>query len=301
MKKYPEPESSTLEWKETLPQKQPIYKTMVGFCNQNGGKLILGVKDDGSVVGIPQSQVEELLETLDQDIYQACCPPIIPRVFAKRIEDKNVVIVEVSSGMNKPYYVRTEGLEQGTYVRIGSHTLKANAEMIEELRWQAKGFHFETMLHHQTSRKDLDEKKIRAFLSSRRNQSKVSFSEAMLKAYRLIGEEHTKHLATNAGLLLFGKRPQYYFSEAMIICTHFKGVSGRDVVATVDCEGPLFEQFESAFAFLLSQLSRSFVIRGAKREETLEIPEEAIREALAQCRRSSKLSPSFSYAHLYLR
>lgn len=223
MKKYPEPESSTVEWKETLPQKNPIYKTVIGFCNQNGGKLILGIKDD---------------------------------------------------------YMTTEGLEQGTYVRIGAHTVKAYAAMVEELRWQAKGLHFETMLHYQSSRKDLDEKKIRAFLSSRKNHHKVKYSDMLLKAYHLIAEEHLKYFATNAGLLLFGRNPQHYFSEAMIICTHFRGTSGRDVVATVDCDGTLFDQFESAFAFLLSRLSRSFVIRGAKREETLEIPEEAIREAL---------------------
>lgn len=78
MKRYLEPESSILEWKEALPTKQPIYKTVVGFCNQNGGKLILGVKDDGSVVGLPEKQVEEMLETLERDIYQACSPPIIP-------------------------------------------------------------------------------------------------------------------------------------------------------------------------------------------------------------------------------
>ena len=290
MKKFPELESSTVEWKEALPQKQPIYKTIIGFCNQNGGKLILGVRDDGVILGLPQNQVEDFLETLERDIYQACSPPIIPRVFARRIEDKSIVIVEVSSGMNKPYYLATEGLEQGTYVRVGAHTVKANTSMIEELRWQAKGLHFETMLQHHTSRKDLDDKKIGAFLKSRRNQSKNgvvqdkekkdSCSDAILKAYHLLGEEHTKNLATNAGLLLFGKRPQFYFSEAMIICTHFRGTAGRDVVATVDCEGTLFEQFESAFAFLLSRLSRSFVIHGAKREETLEIPEEAIREAL---------------------
>lgn len=171
MKKYPEPESSTVEWKETLPQKKPIYKTVIGFCNQNGGKLILGIKDDGSIVGLPQTLVEEFLETLERDIYQACSPPIIPRVFARRIEDK-------------------------------------------ELRWQAKGLHFETMLHYQSSRKDLDEKKIRAFLSSRKNHHKVKYSDMLLKAYHLIAEEHLKYFATNAGLLLFGRNPQHYFSEA---------------------------------------------------------------------------------------
>lgn len=280
MKKYPEIESATIEWKETLPQKQPIYKTIVGFCNQNGGKIILGVKDDGSIVGLPQNQVEELLETLERDIYLACTPPVIPRVFARRIEDKSIVIVEVSSGMNKPYYITSEGLEQGTYVRIGAHTLKANNAMIEELRWKAKGLHFETMLHYQTSPKNLDEKKIQAFFNTKRNPIKAKYSDVVLNAYQLIGKEHTKYFATNAGLLLFGKCPQYYFSEAMIICTHFRGFSGRDVVATIDCLGTLFEQFESAFTFLLNRLSRSFIIRRVKREEMLEIPEEAIREAL---------------------
>lgn len=280
MKKYQEMESSLLEWKETLPQKQPIYRTVVGFCNQNGGKIVLGVRDDGVIVGLAQNQVEELLETLERDIYQACSPPIVPRVFARRIEDKSIVIIEVSPGMNKPYYITSEGLEQGTYVRIGPHTVRANADMIEELRWQSRGIHFETMLQYQAGRKELDDKKIGDFLRSRRDQKKVKYTEAILKAYRLIGEEHAKLCPTNAGLLLFGKRPQHYLSEAMIICTHFRGTSGRDVVATIDCEGTLFEQFETAFAFLLSRLLRSFVIRGAKRKETLEIPEEAIREAL---------------------
>lgn len=282
MKRYSESEteSSTLEWKETLSNKHSLYKTIVGFCNQNGGKIILGVKDDGSVIGLPLIQVEEFLETLERDIYQACSPPIIPRVFARRIEDKSIVIVEVSSGMNKPYYITTEGLEQGTYVRVGSHTVKANAAMIEELRWQARGLHFETMLNYQTSPKDLDDKKIRSFLNTRRKLGKIKYNEAILKAYHLIGEEHGKCFATNAGILLFGKHTQRTLSEAMIICTHFRGNSGRDVVATIDCEGTLFEQFESAFTFLLNRLSRSFVIRGATREETLEIPEEAIREAV---------------------
>jgi ATP-dependent DNA helicase RecG len=280
MKRYPEMESSLLEWKETLPQKQPIYKTVIGFCNQNGGKIVLGVKDDGIIIGLPQNLVEELLENLERDIYQACSPPIVPRVFAKRIEDKSIVIIEVSAGMNKPYYITAEGLEQGTYVRIGPHTVKANAAMIEELRWQSRGIHFETMLQYRAGIKELDDKKIRDFLASRRSQKKVQLNEAIMKAYHLVGKEHGKTLATNAGILLFGKRPQHFFSEAMIICTHFGGTSGRDVVATIDCEGTIFEQFETAFAFLLNRLSRSFVIRGAKREETLEIPEEAIREAL---------------------
>jgi predicted HTH transcriptional regulator len=131
--------------------------------------------------------------------------------------------------------------------------------------------HIETMLNYRANLKELDSKKIRSFLATKKNQSKAKYSEALLEAYSLTGQEHAKKYITNAGILLFGKRPQHFISEAMIICTHFRGVLGRDVVATVDCEGTLFDQFETAFAYLLQRLTRSFIIEGAKREETYKI------------------------------
>ncbi|MBI3508706.1 MAG: hypothetical protein HY069_03610 [Chlamydiia bacterium] len=57
-------------------------------------------------------------------------------------------------------------------------------------------------------------------------------------------------------------------------------MSGRNAIATIDCTGTLFEQFETAYNFVLSRLNRSFSIRGPKRQEQLEIPSEAIREVL---------------------
>ena len=66
----------------------------------------------------------------------------------------------------------------------------------------------------------------------------VKCYEATKRAvYHLMTSEHGHMYPTIAGILLFGKRPQFFFSEAMIICTHFAGVSGREVIATVDCEG----------------------------------------------------------------
>ena len=62
--------------------------------------------------------------------------------------------------------------------------------------------------------------------------------------------------------------------------THFSGVSGREAIATIDCMGTLFQQFETAFEFIVSRLSRSFVIEKKKRKEELEIPAVAIRELL---------------------
>lgn len=62
-------ESVFLEFKREIPKNDQIIKTIIGFCNQKGGKLILGVGDDRTVVGLPETEIERLLESLDHAIY----------------------------------------------------------------------------------------------------------------------------------------------------------------------------------------------------------------------------------------
>ena len=278
--KYPEVEPSTLEFKEKMPQKDQIVKTVIGFCNQNGGKLVIGVADNGVIMGISADEGSAAVESLNQAIYSSSTPPILPLVYTQTIHDKTLLVIEVSSGTNKPYYRKSEGLEKGTYIRLGPMTLRATADVIEELKWQARGKCFDMMPVYETTEKDIDEDKIREFLRLKTGETTHKITKELIRSYYLATEEHAHSYATTAGILLFGKEPQHYFTEAMIICSHFKGIEGREAIASIDCNGTLFEQFERAFDFILSRLSKSFVIEGARRKETLEIPKEAIREAL---------------------
>src|SRR5271170_4849023 len=123
--KYPEVESSTLEFKTTLPENDQIIKTITGFCNRNGGKLIIGIQPDGTIASIPEEEIEKVMEYAHRSIFQASSPPIIPRVHSQRVADKTLLIIEVSSGMNKPYYRKSEGLDKGTYIRLGCSTVRA--------------------------------------------------------------------------------------------------------------------------------------------------------------------------------
>ncbi len=278
--RYPENESSTVEWKREYPRNDQILKTIIGFCNQDGGKLIIGVSNDGTVVGVPPAEVQKALEFLEKMVFDGSHPPIIPRVSSQRFGGKYLLIIEVSAGMSKPYYRKADGVDKGTYVRLGRSTLLATASMIEELRWQSVGLQFETLPCYKARKEDLDMGKIEHFLSHRKNHGAAPASDPMLRAYRLILMEHSIVYPTNVGLLLFGKEPQHFFSEAMIICTQFHGVSGREVMGSLDCEGGLFEQFQQAYSFVVKRLSKAFTIDGPQRKETLEIPEVAIREAL---------------------
>ncbi len=278
--KYPENESSTLEFKEQKPQNDQIVKTVIGFCNQNGGKLVIGVADNGTIVGVDSEEAAQATESLSSSIYDACTPPILPLVYTQTIHDKTLLVVEVSSGTNKPYYRKSEGLDKGTYVRLGALTMKATADLIEELKWHARGKSFDMMPVYGSSENDLDHDKIRAFIQSRKTDKKAKVTQELLKSYYLIDHEHAHTYATTSGILLFGKDPQHFFTEAMIICSHFKGIEGREAIASIDCNGTLFEQFEKAYDFIVGRLSKAFKIEGPRRQETLEIPEEAIREAL---------------------
>lgn len=278
--KYPGFESSTLEFKQSMPENDQIIKTIIGFCNRNGGKIVIGVDSDGEIVGISEDEVQKVMEYIDKGIYDASSPPIIPSICAQRIVDKTLLIIEVSSGMSKPYYRKAEGLEKGTYIRLGRSTVRATADMVEELKWQARGRSFDMMPVYHAKEEDLNNKQILEFLSSRKVSKVKKISSEILISYELIINEHSSFYPTAGGILLFGKEPQKFFSEAMILCTHFAGIEGRKAIGSIDCVGTLFEQFENAYNFVISRLSHSFSIRGPKRQEELEIPAEAFREVL---------------------
>lgn len=235
--RFPEPESSTVELKSTLPKSDQIIKTLIAFCNHHGGKVVVGVENDRTIVGLSEKQLDDTLQWIEKAVYDASFPPIIPRVSSQRIGEKTLLIIEVSSGMNKPYYRRSEGIERGTYIRVGRNTVRATPETIEELRWQAAGIHFESLPIYSATLEDLDEKSINFFLEKRKNDAEPHISIETLKAYGFVATEHAHHYPTTSGMLLFGKTPQKFFSEAMCICTHFKGSEGREVIATVDKKG----------------------------------------------------------------
>ncbi len=278
--RYPEQESSLLEFKRELPKNEQIIKTIVGFCNQKGGRLVVGIDNNGTIIGLKEELIQSTLEYLNKSIFEATTPPIIPKIYSQRIGNKSILIIEVSAGMNKPYFISSQGLEKGTYVRLGRSTLRATIDIIEELKWQARGRSFDSMPVYQTTRNDLDMKKIQTFLAARKKTRNISISDEILAAYNIECEEHSHLYPTVSGILCFGKKPEKFFSEVMIMCSLFSGIKGRKALASKDCVGTLPEQFSQAYDFVIQHLQRSFEIRGKRRYEQLAIPEEAIREII---------------------
>ena len=280
MLKYPQTESTTLEFKADVLKNDQIIRTIIGFCNLYGGQLVLGVDDQGDIRGIPDTKAEELLESLSQTIFQACSPNIIPSVYLRRFADKVVLIIEVSSGMNKPYFRSSEGIDNGTYIRIGRSTIRASREIIEELRWRNRGISFDQTPIYQAEVSVINNDEVLKFLQSRAAGFFGHVDDKILHDYQIVCKEHAKKYPTIAGALLFGNNPQRYLSEAFIIASRFPGAEVGKASATLDCTGRLFEQFEKAYNFILENLQLSYDSRNRRRVTKFEIPSEAIREAL---------------------
>ncbi|MDE3055232.1 MAG: putative DNA binding domain-containing protein [Verrucomicrobiota bacterium] len=276
---YSQQESPTLEWKREVPTKQQIIKTMIGFCNMHGGKLIIGVDNQGIVVGIDESKIAELIEDLHRSIYASCTPPILPSLSVQRVGDKAILLIEVSEGMLKPYFLSSLGREEGTYIRVGTQTVKATPGMLQELSWQSTGKYIDQMPIHPATCDDLAMRSIESVFQRKRAHVTPSEMQELILHYQIVTNEYGRLYPTLGGILLFGKNPQKFLPESMIICTHFSGTAGREVIATRDCEGTLLQQYNDCITFIASRLNKQFQISGTdKRKETLEIPEEAIRE-----------------------
>ena len=277
--KFQGEESSKLEFKEAIPNSSQIIKTMIAFSNMNGGKLVLGVNNQGEIVGIPEMQGHQAMEWIEKAVFEASAPPILPLVYQQRIDNKVLLIIEVSSGSNKPYYQKSLGLDKGTFVRLGRSNMQANADLIEELKWQARGITYDQLPLYHAHLDHLDTDKIHEFFKQRRNGAKAKVTNEMLLSYQIIAQEHHHLYPTVGGMLLFGKNPQQILTESYVLCTHFAGVEGREAISSRPINGTLFEQYDAAYDFILERLGKSFHIK-KKREEKLEIPAEAVREML---------------------
>ncbi|ETR74598.1 MAG: ATP-dependent DNA helicase RecG [Candidatus Magnetoglobus multicellularis str. Araruama] len=136
-------ESKTLEFKEKLPKNIAIAKTAIAFANGAGGKLIIGVTDQRQCVGIDEDNLFDIQDKIASVIYDVCYPNIIPEIYATNLEGVLLLIVEVFPGNLKPYYIKSKGKNEGTYIRVGATNRKAAYENILEIERQRRNLSFD--------------------------------------------------------------------------------------------------------------------------------------------------------------
>ncbi|MFK4049524.1 RNA-binding domain-containing protein [Acinetobacter venetianus] len=263
-------ESKTLEFKQQLPKGQQIAKTLIAFANSSGGKLIVGVSDDRQLVGI-QEDIFDLQDKITSMIYELCSPQLAVQIYIENIAGVELLVVEVARGSLFPYYLKPMGREQGTYIRLGASNRVASPENIQQLELQRLNVSFDSLANYQYPLEKLD---LTVLETAFKAADKALNLEKMLNL-KLVIEEQGQRYASHGLLILLGK-----YEHVMTQCARFKGTNMSVFLDRKEYTGNLFSQIEQTEIFIKNHLSLRAEIRGLKRYDYLEIPENAIREAL---------------------
>ena len=272
---YAKRESKTLEFKSTVKKFLGITKTAIAFANGVGGRIVVGIEDKTKVIiGVDDEIRDRLYDDFPNSLYDSTSPRLIPQVYEQRIEDKIVIIIEIPPSFKKPCCLRSEGLPNGVYIRIGSSTRRADEEHIAGLMRENRRLSYD----EETIQTDI---KVLAaeLLSMRYNKhSKEILLEDKIITHAPINNEIFH--PTIAGILFFSARPDQYIPEAHILCTRFAGTEGRDIIQTEEIHGPISKQIDISFNLVSAWLKRNYKLTGTRLLPKQLIPDVALREAI---------------------
>ncbi len=241
-------EDSTRQFKRQIDGQDHLAREIVAFLNTRGGRIFVGVEDDGSIVGVPPESVGFLANLVSNCCSQAVNPPCSVLTFNVATPEGTVVVIEVPDGADKPYQDR----ERQFWVKKGADKRRVTERT--ELRRLFQGGHVtyaDASAVPGTSLADLDLAALRAFYEERFPTEALAEDECelirQLQGVRLmIGN----HLGV-AAVLLFGKKPSILLPEFTIKAVWFKGRdrAGTEFHDNRRFEGTLQSQYEQGMAF----------------------------------------------------
>lgn len=278
-------ETPELDFKETLPSNRGVAELACAFANGRGGRFIVGIKDeDRSVVGVDPAAVFDLEAKVTSIIRDSVEPPVTPQFSTFTHEGKTVFIAKVHRGSLKPYYLKADGKELGTYTRVGSQTRKADATTIRALELERANVSYDQTPVFDAKPAELSWTNIRHYLQKRqevRGIPAVEPTEEFLVSIGALQREQGRLLPTVGGLLIFSDDPQRHVPYARLRCARFKGTKTGEFIDAKEYDGPLHKQIEGAMQFFRAHVPRSGRVEGLYRKESDAYPVDAIREAIA--------------------
>ncbi len=249
-------ESKNVEFKIMLPDDSKKYmKTVVAYANTSGGKIIIGVDDvTRNIVGVEPSSVFRIMDKIANAVSDMCAPQIVPDVTFQTIEGKCIVQIEIYPGQNRPYYIRSMGKENGTYIRVAGTSRPVDEAMLKDLEYQGAGKSYDEIVNVEI---DYDEEQalnlcndIREHIaeSSELPINKVrEITVTNLENWGILKKSGENYLPTNAFILCTSN----VFRFAKIQCALFKGVDRAVFIDRREFGGPIYNQIEEAYQFVL--------------------------------------------------
>ena len=225
------------------------------------------------------------MDAIANAVSDSCEPAIIPDITLQTVDGKTIIVVEISGGRQRPYYVKALGKDGGVYVRVAGTTRLADEYMIKELMFEGSNRYFDQTLCPglNVTDEDIDalckSMKEQAIKNAHNEEQKASVKEVgrqQLRSWGVLIERDGKDYPSNAYAILTGCGGLHVATQ----CGVFKGTTKEVFVDRREYTGPIWEQIEEAFQFVLRNIHLGAAIVGLYRQDVYEIPPDAIRELI---------------------
>jgi ATP-dependent DNA helicase RecG len=261
-----EGEGTTLEYKESV--STSFARELVAMANTVGGRILVGVRDDGTVAGVHDTNGER---ARIQDLARNCDPPV--RVLVEPFG--NVLVVTVRESESKPVQCR-----EGFFWRQGAASQKLSRDEIREFFQAEGGIRFDLApcprFHYPD---DFDRARFDAWLTRSRITQTAAVEDVLVNIEAAERAEGGL-VFRNAGVLFFAREPQRFFRQAYVTCLLAKGTDKVHVLDCKDFAGGVVADIEDALRFIERNTRMGWRIDGLQRTDVPEYPMRALREAI---------------------
>jgi len=259
------------DFKQAVDRNAELAEDLVCFANSDGGRLVIGVADDGTVVGVPDP--DALLLRVDDVAFDLCSPPVTVVPETVRLDDRDVVVLSTAKGDQRPYSTR----DGRYYIRSGARCRAASREELLRLFQGTRALFYDEQPLPWLGLRDIDLDEVALYLEATQQQDLGEDLPRLLRAWRLYDGAHP----TVGGIVLFGRKPQSVLESTRMVVGAVAGDDiGGDFIDRKDLSGGLFDLAAQAEAFLGLYLRTGHEIVGFQPEKREEIPAAALREAV---------------------
>lgn len=295
-------ENSAVEFSRGDISVERLAKTAVSFANHMGGRILLGVEDDGTITGIQRRDLERWV--MDTVFGRTVHPMILPFYEEVQVDDQHrVAVISVSQGTTKPYVVRHHGRED-IYIRVGSTSQLATREQQARLYAIGGMLHAELLPVSGSGLRDLSLERLTDYLATIVGDREVpagdeAWGERLCGLGFMVERQDGPPVCTIAGLVLFGHTPRRLLHQAGVRWMAFEGedksyralddrvIDGPLLALWQTAKGGIREVAENGLIESLVAAMRPFVSEEAaevdermRRERRWHYPVEALREAI---------------------
>ena len=239
-------EDSTIEFKRELPERKELSDEMAAFANASGGVILIGVGDNGEIVGIDRESLDRAEKTVVEICQDSIAPPVHIVTEKRRIDEKNVIKVDVS---RSPFVHRSAN---GYFIRQGSTKREMTTEQLGRLlqnRSQVHRMAFDEQFVPNTHRGTLSKSLYQRFITPGVAEGE---EENLLLKRRLLVKDGENFRASVAGVLMCHHKPNDVLYNSFIQAVYYNGVE-KDANYQIDAKdfnGPLDRQIMDAFKFV---------------------------------------------------